>query len=589
MYRRVLIFVYMCSSFCAFSGADYPFPNLDTLVHTTHAKRTIAFSNFYEEGIRYLDSVEVFKRISRVERVARKSSDKDLLLEAELMRAHYYCYRDYFDRNYVVRIIKKLERKAISQNVLWLEIRAKSLLGNYLYYMQNDYAEGFNYLVRTAQLVEKLPAERYPLKQIHLYQVGSIYITFKEHDEGKKYLMKALRASSKHDRYYYKMHILNTLGIYFYQKKVYDSADYYFNKTLSNARLNNDSVWEAETMASLGGTQYYRGNYVAADSLLEQAISIDAELERYSVRKHVIWINALLQLSEFNEAQRLGDQLRSTLEQYSTVRTPEAYSALAKLAAYRGEGRLSADYISDALNLKDTLAKTFDAKLLLREKQRIAYEQNKLKREKERRIQRERLFWRNGIIVGLALLLVIVLLVYNRYRLKAKNRQQQIAFEKAKAEQSLERAELQLDDFRMAIRSKNDVISKFTKELEETKEKVNSLEEQSSNEISIAAKKEAILQLQGAAILTEQDWREFVEIFEKVHQGFFDRLTKKYPALSKAEIRLMALIRLGLDNKEMALMLGVGTGAIRQNKVRIRKKIASNREGVDLKAISDAI
>lgn len=208
---------FLVGSVSVFAQAKIGIQSVSELVNSTHPKRTLALTLFYEEGIRFLDSVEVFSQISEVEQEARKAKDSELLLEAELMRAHYYCYRPYFPKQLVLEKIKTLNQKAREQNVLWLEIRTYSLLGNYLYYFHQDYALGFEYLERTVQLLEGTTTDDYPLKQIHLYHLADVYIDFKEWDNAIFYLSKALQASSKYDRYYYKMNILNSLGVCYYK------------------------------------------------------------------------------------------------------------------------------------------------------------------------------------------------------------------------------------------------------------------------------------------------------------------------------------------------------------------------------------
>lgn len=79
--------------------------------------------------------------------------------------------------------------------------------------------------------------------------------------------------------------------------------------------------------------------------------------------------------------------------------------------------------------------------------------------------------------------------------------------------------------------------------------------------------------LQNSAILTEDDWNNFKENFEHAYPHFFFHLRTKYPNLTQADIRLMALIKLNMTTKEMAHMLGISPETIRQTRWRIRKKM----------------
>ena len=76
-----------------------------------------------------------------------------------------------------------------------------------------------------------------------------------------------------------------------------------------------------------------------------------------------------------------------------------------------------------------------------------------------------------------------------------------------------------------------------------------------------------------ATILTEDDWKKFRQLFEKVYPGFFIHLKERIPDLSATDTRLLSLTRLKLPLKDMASMLGVSYDAVKKAKQRLRKKI----------------
>jgi DNA-binding CsgD family transcriptional regulator len=89
--------------------------------------------------------------------------------------------------------------------------------------------------------------------------------------------------------------------------------------------------------------------------------------------------------------------------------------------------------------------------------------------------------------------------------------------------------------------------------------------------------------LTNSTILTNDDWEKFKDLFEQVYKGFFTKLRDKYANLSKAEIRLISLMKLNLDTKQMANMLGVSPSTITMTKYRLRKKInLTEKEDIDL-------
>ncbi len=570
--KYLLALQFLFLFFFAHAESGDLFPKPQSLVNKTQTQRTLQLMKFYEEGIRFGDSITIFQFIKKAEDLAKSNNDHELELETEFMRVHYYVYRDYFNEEFVTAEIEKLDKKAKNEKMKWLKIRTQSLLGNYLFYFRNNYGRGFEHLLKCARLLEDCSPDEYPLKQICLYQVGSIYYNFREYEDAKTYLLKALQASSVHDRYYYKMNILNTLGLYYRMKNDYDTSNEYFNKTLSNAENTNDTIWMCIIHQELAGTRYEQGAYKEAILLAKKSMNLCSGDKELTIRNLLLLGKIHLALNEIRNAVNISKQL-DTLYRESWIPDYNGryYFFRSKLAAYNGEPVVSSVYLDSALTFSDSLDRTFNAKTLLKARQRLDYEQEKLEEQKKESEHRQKIWLRNSIIILLVFSLMILVLLYNRHKLKAKNREQLIHAQKLQAEKSLEQAVVRLEDFQKSIHDKNKMIERFKKELDKAnKEMINHSGE--SGNLSLEAKKVIIEQLQEAAILTDKDWREFVELFEMVHSGFFERLKEKYPDLTTSETRLLALSRLNLGNKEMAIMLGVGTGAIRQNKLRIRKK-----------------
>ena len=64
--------------------------------------------------------------------------------------------------------------------------------------------------------------------------------------------------------------------------------------------------------------------------------------------------------------------------------------------------------------------------------------------------------------------------------------------------------------------------------------------------------------------------------FKKI---FFAKILKDYkPDLSNYELKLCALIRLNLNMKEMATILGISAESVKTARYRLRKKLALSRE-----------
>ena len=182
------------------------------------------------------------------------------------------------------------------------------------------------------------------------------------------------------------------------------------------------------------------------------------------------------------------------------------------------------------------------------------------KLESERRIE---ILVRNSLVSGIILLAIIGILFFNRQKLKQKK----LEGEKRTTEAELEAATAKLDNFRLSVLEKNHEIEQYTNEIERLNKDT---EEQTENEI--------LTQLEQSTILTDEQWEDFRQLFEKVHRGFFVGLKKKLPDLTQAEIRFLALTKLQLSSKEMAAMLGISPNAIRIYRYRLRKKLNMDKD-----------
>lgn len=74
-------------------------------------------------------------------------------------------------------------------------------------------------------------------------------------------------------------------------------------------------------------------------------------------------------------------------------------------------------------------------------------------------------------------------------------------------------------------------------------------------------------------ILTEEDWRTYLQQFEQAYHGFIHQVQLRFANLTQAELRLFLLIKQGYDTKEIAYLLGISIAGAKKTRYRLRKKI----------------
>lgn len=191
--------------------------------------------------------------------------------------------------------------------------------------------------------------------------------------------------------------------------------------------------------------------------------------------------------------------------------------------------------------------------------------------EKQHQINRQR-----NLILALVLLLSLVGALAIAFRLHV--RQRLLKQEKALAEarellhqQHLARTEAQL------LAQQEELLQ--TSQLLKLKEQIiTDLEMQLSAPTSVQYDTYSFPRMK---ILTPEDWLKFQHIFDQRMPGFSGRIKQHFPALTNAETRLLLLIKLKFESREIAEMQGISVESIWRNRNRLRKKLSVD-EPVDL-------
>lgn len=200
---------------------------------------------------------------------------------------------------------------------------------------------------------------------------------------------------------------------------------------------------------------------------------------------------------------------------------------------------------------------------------------------------------RNVALASLLLLIVVLVLLYNRYQLrhkilhqKSKVLEQENARHKAEgrcieAEQKLKQEEYRLQKMDMEyknrelatstllIHRKNEVLTNIQGELNTFQSQVP--KKLNKNILSI---KKIIKENRNL----EEDWKQLKLHFNEVHPGFFDILQQRFTSLSQNDLRLCAYIRINLANKEIARILNVEFRSVQVAKYRLKKKMNLTKE-----------
>ncbi|MEL6943746.1 MAG: two component regulator three y domain-containing protein, partial [Bacteroidota bacterium] len=117
----------------------------------------------------------------------------------------------------------------------------------------------------------------------------------------------------------------------------------------------------------------------------------------------------------------------------------------------------------------------------------------------------------------------------------------------------------------MNMVAKNEFIETIKEELNNVKEKGKSADMRKSLE-RIVKDIDSTLRLQ-------EDWEQFQYHFEQVHGDFLSRMTTQFNDLSPNDQKLCAFLRLNLNTKDIANLMGISLRGVEVARYRLRKKL----------------
>lgn len=466
------------------------------------------------------------------------------------------------------------------------------------YAIQNKYPEALKYFHAALVTAEKL--NRPLVTATLLISLGAIYTDNKEYDKALGYLM---RAKDAYDQAAMKntASLMNNIGYLYSKQAKYEDALKYYLQGIEQEETNSTSQTElASLYANAGGMYTMLHDYARGLSYLFKALEIQKTLGNdKSEAFSLIGIGEAYYYAATDNRAMLADSIKNKkanlqksihyLEQAQVIcrrlgikdQLRTVYLTLSRIYELNENYKEAYRYHNMYAILNDSLRdvskeKEFakaEAEYFFQKKTDSLKFQNSLKDGELKRRKIER----NSAILLITLVGAISLLLMNRQKLRLK---QKSKLAETEAKYTKELAQRQLEAFTNSMQEKNNLIEEFSNEIEKY------MASPAGN--AIPDVNENLLKLQRSTILTDDQWRDFKAIFEEVHSGYIQRVKEKLPNLTPAELRIMVLARLKMDNKEMANILGIDTGTVRYHKHNLRKKI-DNKDGDNLDDVVNSI
>ncbi len=396
-------------------------------------------------------------------------------------------------------------------------------------------------------------------------EVANTYKDMGELHKAKEFYNKAIEGSYLPA----KRAAFANLGLIYLMSKSYDSATYYFTGGLkeyynSDTSLPINKYNIASINASLASVNFGKGNYDKGIELLNESLKTYKEVDNT-----VAIAKVYLKLGEgyeyLNEDNISLEYFLKAKLITNSMKAPEVheeiYFKLFEFYQNHGDFDKALQYYIKYNDFRDSLVTQSYKKTIIETETKYNV-QNKINKiellEKEKRA-----VYSLAIIILLGILLIstIIILALNNRRLKHKNAK---VLADTKSHFAIKRAnfsEQKLDDITQRLHSKSDIIEQLEKE-------IRSFENQQDQDMV----KQKVQLLKETRILTDNDWEEYNKIFLDLHPEFCKSI-ENISNLSTGDRRQLIFIKLGLNQKETAHLMGISPEGAKKAKQRLSKKI----------------
>lgn len=357
----------------------------------------------------------------------------------------------------------------------------------------------------------------------------------------------------------------------------YNQADSLFKEAMSLSMKTEIKFLEKNLLAQLATTAYLKKEYFLALNLINRSIS----LEKDSTELYPLWANKANIFLSMNQY----DSVRTYLQK--DIRNSTLYQKAGKQKIwYQYEEKMN--NLPKALEYSKRYAELLDTIYQKRLESKVVNLQHKYdysliqSENKLLKIKRQRLYI-SLTAICMAVLTVAVIFFYKRREEKRKLAEQMRSKDDLMKEMRLQLQEKTIDlhAAQEKIIEKETALDKELSQREKMRSEYSSKEAAMRKEIlrhsEIIRKMEQLNKMSQqdkiqsrSVVLSEEEQDNLAEVINICYNNFTDRLWKKFPTLTKADISLCCLIKIGISNSNMLYLLDTNKVALKKRKNRLK-------------------
>lgn len=396
-----------------------------------------------------------------------------------------------------------------------------------------EYNKALESLMRCAEIFEEYNMQESSKAYMIYNNIGTLYLDIKEFRKALDYFNKALKGYESFNSNLLIVKTFTNIGLSYIGLEQLQEAKKYFDKAEKMAIENNMTAELIFNTAAFAELYYSMRKY---DLAIEKAVfAYDLSLEN-KWKEQTMQISYLLY--KFYKARNLKHQALEYLEKYQKL-----YEEI---------------YQESQQKLISELEVKYNTELKIEKKQSEIRELEIQKELDQEEITRQKSI-RNGSVVLAVLLILLFILLVNRYRLKAA---------KDKAEKK--NLTLQVDYKNRELVSSSVFISEKNRLLTELQNKISELK---IDDLDHRKEIRSVQKEINGNIDLEEDWNKMKLHFDEVFPSFFDKLNEMKSDLTHLDLKHCAYLKMNLSIKEISRILGVEATSVQMSHYRLKKKL----------------
>jgi uncharacterized protein YeaC (DUF1315 family) len=81
-------------------------------------------------------------------------------------------------------------------------------------------------------------------------------------------------------------------------------------------------------------------------------------------------------------------------------------------------------------------------------------------------------------------------------------------------------------------------------------------------------------------LMTDENWYKFKKAFISTYPDYYEYLQENYDELTESNLRLIILMKLDINTKEITNLLGISADAVKKAKQRLKKKLGEKYDAL---------